>query len=428
MPARILALTFSLCLLVFLAVPSRGFSEASEPPKLEKEKRSELEALITEYFSTTQPTDQLRLLHKLRRWDPICKADMKSLKTFVWKLVAGLPQPEKARGTLKVESPFGTTSVIVSGSAKPKTGGLFVGLHGGGAGSGEGSQAAGAFGGMANCVSLFPTAINKIDNAWNDPPQEQFVIWLTRYIRRAAPCDTNRIYVGGHSMGGHGAYGQLLQYADIYAAGTPHAGNPLVEDSQDHYGDARILAENLYNTPIYFSHSHDDPRVAFEPVRLWAEALAKLKKDHPEGYDYKYSEYTDNDHNLPKEGIKTCLDWCWSKVRNPHPKVIRWRMFREWKRHFFWLFCYQPERLRLVEAEMPKQNEFRIIVKDYFGRMSVVFNESFVDFDKPVVVIVNGKEVFNALPAYSISALVASVAEYEDPVMEHTGRVDFELP
>ncbi|GAB4154130.1 MAG: hypothetical protein Kow00107_04300 [Planctomycetota bacterium] len=413
----------------FLASSLQPLSaENAAPPNLDKDKKKELESLIQDYFNTTELSEQLKLIHKIRRFDPLNKSDFKKFKTFVWKLVAQRPKPDKVKGTLQVKSPFGETQVIVSGSAHPKNGGIFLGLHGGGAGSGDGSAAAGIYGGMQNCVSLFPTAINKIDNAWNDPPQERFLIWLLKYIRRASPCNTNRIYVGGHSMGGHGAYGQLLQYADIYAAGMPSAGNPLVEDTADHYGDARKLAENLYNTGIYFMHSKDDPRVAYEPVRLWAEALKKLKKDHPDGYDYVFSEYEDIGHDLPKEGIKTLMDWCWKHVRNPYPKTIRWQMYRPWKRHFYWLYCYQPERLQLIVGEMPEQNTFKVTCKDYMGKLSVMMNEEFVDFDKPVAITVNGKEVFNSLPSYSISALVSSVDEYEDPAMEFTSRVDFEVP
>ncbi|MDZ7815231.1 MAG: hypothetical protein U5N86_04260 [Planctomycetota bacterium] len=403
------------------------FEKPAEPEKLERDKKKELFELVEDYFKASDVAEELKLLHKLDRYGSLNRSDFRSLDRHVWKIVAQLPKPEKARGTIDVDSPFGSTKVIISGRTNPRSGGLLLGLHGGGKGSGDGSQAAGSFGGAKKCISLFPTAIDKIDNAWNDPPQERFLTWLIKFIRRKEPYNTNRVYVCGHSMGGHGAYGQLLQYADLYASGFASAGNPLVEDTLDHYGDARHLAVNLYNIPIYFAHSHDDPRVAVKPVLEWAKVLKTLHKEHPKGYEYVFSEERDNAHNFPKEGVKHCIDWMTERERNPRPEKIRWMTFRKWKRHFYWVFCYQPERLKLVEAEYTDDSVVKVKTESMFSKMAVLFNEELIDYDKPVKVTVNDRVVFEGyLQRYNVAAFVAAVKEYEDPEFTYDAKVIFQ--
>ena len=419
----LLALLTMLCLISPLPA-----EKANEPPNFDKKKKKKLVALVDELFETRDTIMALRLINKIRRFDPVSKKDFKFFKKYVWKKVSKLPKPEKASGTRKVNSPWGSTTVIMSGKADKKKGGLFIGLHGGGPNAGDGSSAAGTYGGVKGCISLFPTAINRIWDSWNDPPQERFVAWLIKYVRRAAPFNTNRVFIAGHSMGGHGTYGQLLQYADLYAAGVPTAGNPLVSDTDDHYGDAQKLADNLYNTGIYFAHSEDDPRVAYDPVKKWSKVIEKLHEKFPQGYDYVFSKETDNGHGMPKEGITACLKWAIGHTRNPRPKKIRWRTYRKWKRHFYWLFIYRPERLWLVEAEYKGPNEVHVSTKDVMGKMSVLFNDKLVDFSKPVKVVANGKIIFNGMLKLSVSALIASVYETEDPEYEYSARVDIEMP
>ncbi|MFA4985415.1 MAG: hypothetical protein WC712_02410 [Candidatus Brocadiia bacterium] len=399
-----------------------------EPPALDKDKKKELKDLIDSYFATYDIPESLKIFNRIRKFDPVCKADLTFFTTYCWQKVAALPKPEKAKGTIKVESPFGNTSVIISGKPPgPKTG-FFIGFHGGGAGAGDASESASNWSGMPNCVTAFPNAITLIDNAWNDPPQERFAYWLAKYIRRAVVYDTNRVYCAGHSMGGQGAYGMMLQYADVFISACAGAGNPLIADSQDHYGDAKLLIDSFYNSSIYFYHSADDPRVAFAPVKDWANVFAGLKKQYPEGYDYVFSEYKDNGHGLAKEGLSKCMEWMWTHARNPRPKKIRWRTYRPWKQHFYWLYDLQPKRLDLIEAEYTGKQEVKVTAKDTAGLISVLFNDKLVDPKLPVTVSCNGKQVFSGLLVRSVSAMVASIREYEDPEYVYTSRVDIELP
>ncbi len=405
-------------------------AEDAGPADLDKEKKAELTALVDEYFETADTKSALRVMNKIRRLEPISKKDYKFFSKYVWDKVKALPKPDKARGTIEVSSPYGKTKVIITGKADKK-GGLLLGLHGGGPDSGDGSEAAGSFSAMKDCLGVYPTAINKIWNAWNDPPQERFLIWLLKYIRRFNPYDTNKVYVAGHSMGGHGAYGALLQYADIFAGGVPSAGNPLVEDATDKYGDALKLADSLYHNRVWIAHCKVDEKVAFGPAERWVEAMKKLHEAYPSGYDYKASIYEENGaqgHGLPKEGVHTLLNWVAEKPRDPRPKLLRWRTYREWKQHYYWLFVDQPQKLNFIEAEYTAPDTVSVKSDDIAGRVSVLFNEKLVNIDKPVKVIANGKEVFNGMLKYSVSALVASVKEYEDTEFEYCSRVDLELP
>ena len=81
----------------------------------------------------------------------------------------------------------------------------------------------------------------------------------------------------------------------------------------------------------------------------------------------------------------------------------------------------------MIEAEYTAPNEVKVTAKRIISKISVLFNEKLVDFDKPVKVTCNGREVFNGmLKRYSISAMVAAIKEYEDPEYVYSARVDIE--
>jgi len=416
--------------LAFLAASAgRAAAEkAKDIPPLDSKTRKRITALIDEYFAASDITEELRLLNKLRKFDPVSPRDLKRFVKYAWKKVKEKGALPKPRGTQKVDSPFGSTTVILSGKPSRKGGGLLLGLHGGGPNAGDASEPAGNWPAPKGFIGVYPNAIERVWNSWNQPKQEHFLQWLVKLVRRSVQLDSNRVYVAGHSMGGHGAYGQLLQYADVFAAGVASAGNPLVEDSADHYGDAKKLADNLYNTAIYVVHSEDDPKVAWKPVKEWTDVLAALHKKFPGGYDYHFSFYKKNGHGLAVEGTAKCLEWACRHVRDPRPKVIRWRMYRPWKRHFYWLYADKPVKLALVEARYTAPNEVEITGEDFMGRLSVLFNDKLVDMSKPVRVKANGRVVFEGVLQPSLSAAVCSIRENEDPEMVYTARVTIEMP
>ena len=58
------------------------------------------------------------------------------------------------------------------------------------------------------------------------------------------------------------------------------------------------------------------------------------------------------------------------------------------------------------------------------GRITVFLNEELFDLERPVRIVVNGKEVFNAVVKPTLKAMVESCAEYFDPERLFPASVD----
>lgn len=84
--------------------------------------------------------------------------------------------------------------------------------------------------------------------------QMQLLYELIQKIKATLPVDTNRIYITGLSMGGHGTYDLIERYPDLFAAAVPVCGS----------GDTSKAA-SIAHIPIWIFHGAEDPVVS--PLR-----------------------------------------------------------------------------------------------------------------------------------------------------------------
>ncbi|MHC4066917.1 MAG: hypothetical protein ACYSUI_20770, partial [Planctomycetota bacterium] len=82
-----------------------------------------------------------------------------------------------------------------------------------------------------------------------DPPA------LLTELRRRYHLDTQRIYVLGYSMGGHGTFALATLYANEFAAAVPLAGTLSVPVARQAY---RLVLPNLMNLPVLAVWGEDD--------------------------------------------------------------------------------------------------------------------------------------------------------------------------
>jgi dienelactone hydrolase len=132
--------------------------------------------------------------------------------------------------------------------------------------------------------------------------------------------DPSRIYLTGHSMGGHGTWYLGATYAGQWAAIAPCAGYPTMADygSHDgkvpttatspmqqmlvraaHPGNTLKLAKNYKAAGVYIFHGDADPTVSVEYARQMKKVLAEF---HP---DFNYYEYPGGSHWFGNESV----DW-----------------------------------------------------------------------------------------------------------------------
>ncbi|MHC5019778.1 MAG: carboxylesterase family protein [Planctomycetota bacterium] len=305
---------------------------------------------------------------------------------------------------------------------------LFVGLHGGGATGGDSSRAVRVFRDVhANSIQCYPTAMKLEADAWNTPREEQYVLALIDQMVRTYDIDTNRIYLAGTSMGGFGVWSTGTAHPDRFAALASGAGGIIPMRRKRKFYAQPGWVENLYNTPIWFYHSADDPRVPPHGDRAADRALEILQGKFPGGYDYVYKEYTDRGHGAPPLGHRPILQWMFAQRRNPTPERIRWRPARPSKRQCYWLRWPAPtiEGKRSTEGPMidAQRAGNAITVTGAPKGLQLLLRDGMVDLTKPVKVTINGREVWSATPPRTLRTMLETARESRDPELVFTARV-----
>lgn len=128
--------------------------------------------------------------------------------------------------------------------------------------------------------------------------------------QRVFKTDTSRIYLTGHSMGGHGTWFLGTTYPSLFAAIAPCAGYPDIAGYGSGRGDnahrrdprfepfergasaGRILAltRNLTQSGVYIHHGSADNVVPTEQARLMREELGRFHTD------FCYHEFPGGEH------------------------------------------------------------------------------------------------------------------------------------
>ena len=161
------------------------------------------------------------------------------------------------------------------------------------------------------------------------------------------PIDPNRVYLIGHSMGGHGAWHIGCTHADRFAAVVPSAGwdsfqlyFPWFLRSDELFSDPQCqrifdqcanadrttqLLPNLRNVPVLAVHGSEDDDVPPTHARLLTGILEQM------GYDVRLWEEPGQPHwwdTHPGIPGTDCVDalriqsFCRERVRDPFPKHV----------------------------------------------------------------------------------------------------------
>ena len=314
---------------------------------------------------------------------------------------------------------------IVSGSPKK---GLWLGLHGGGAGSGDAGSAASAMGG-GGFGWIFPEVLEKTEHGWTDSGTEEFVLELIQAAKRTWKLDPNRIFLTGHSMGGYGTWTIGAHHADVFAGLAAYAGAPscvtMVGQDKPSMVEPGVLP-NLYAIPLHFFQSGDDKNVPPESNDLAHERLKDIKQQHPEGFAFRYDRVEGRGHAAPKEGYGPSQAWVASHDRVPRPRKFLWQPVLGWKRHFYWAYWPYPEMETVLQLEAKDGNRIEVTTlegsNDIEG-LSVLLGEPLVDVRKPVTVVVNGKERPPVTLRHTFSTLMLTLPR-EDPYLLFDARID----
>lgn len=308
---------------------------------------------------------------------------------------------------------------------------LVLGLHGGGAGAGDAGSAQSAFGGTlakTGSITLFPEVLKKTEHGWGEEQTERFVLELIEAVKRTRKVDTNRIYLTGHSMGGYGTWTIGARNADLFAGLAAFAGapTPILDPSDPQRRTVIDIEEgilpNLRNLPISIYQSLDDRNVPPFSNLFAAGALARLQQEHG-AFQHRWELVEDRGHGFPKDGPGPGIEWAMSHTRNPRPTAILWQPVRPWKRMFYWLYWREPVLGGVVSARV-HDNRVAIACDSQVEGMSILVDERLFDLKTKITVTLNGEVQFDDKVSPTLSTMVLTAAERNDPELLFTARID----
>jgi predicted peptidase len=125
---------------------------------------------------------------------------------------------------------------------------------------------------------------------------------LADSLVRSGRIDSNRIYIGGLSLGGFGTWDFIERYPGYFAAAFPICGG----------GDTSCAPLIAGKTAVWIFHGGSDPLVSVQYARQYYRSLKRVQAD------VKYSEYPGVRHNSWVNAFKEpgLMEWLFSKTRD----------------------------------------------------------------------------------------------------------------
>ncbi|HVS17218.1 MAG TPA: hypothetical protein VMT18_01370 [Planctomycetota bacterium] len=412
--------TASLVLAVFAPVPQEAPST------------KELEACLEAYLAAEGKTEagralQLEQLAIAARAEPPSESSLKTWRKRLEKLRKKQRTLEKKSGNFHWWEEEQRGFFIVQGETKrPK--GLFIGLHGGGVGSGDANTSAGSHGPAANrldWVGIFPEVLEKTEHGWTDAGTEEWILDLIGAALRTWDIDPDQVWMGGHSMGGYGTWVLGAHHADRFAGLVPSAGapTPILERDGSVVGIMDGVVPNLRNVPLVVWQSLDDVQVPPDANQA-ANRAVLAARERWGGYErYEYLEVDGFGHGLPHKGAIELLEKVADARRDAHPEKVVWQPSLPWKRQFYWLFWESPRAGALVTAELDrKANAVRVEVEGDASGLCVLLSEELLDVEREVALQLNGSEVYRGVPEPNLAVWLDTAAD-GDPGRTYSMRV-----
>lgn len=259
--------------------------------------------------------------------------------------------------------------------------------------------------------------------------------------------DPDRVYLMGISEGGYGTDILAPFMPDRFAAANAMAagvglGNPPA---------------NLRNLPFRTDIGESDVQFdRFPMARKYHAELERLHQLDPGGYVHSLDPQAGRGHGIDyTKGVP----WMMKHARQPWPDKLLWinqTLDGLRRSRFYWLsFPNAPEKgdLRIEASADRKRNTITLDVasldaantdgnrthgKDNVAEskrtplrkttLDLLLNDALLDLDQPVIVIANGRQVFQGTVARSSEVITTALAERPDPAACPTARITVTTP
>jgi predicted esterase len=277
---------------------------------------------------------------------------------------------------------------------------------------------------------------------WWDEEQVDNILRAVDALKRKYNIDESQIYLTGISDGGTGVYYIALKEPNLWSSYLPLNGSLAVLRNPDNGADGEMHGNNLVNAPLYVVNGENDqlyPVAQVEPHIAWLKRM---------GVNVRFRPQPGAGHNTawwPTER-QPFEAFVHQHPRVPHPQALSWETERidRFNRNR-WLvinelrtdasrataladlgFFRHTKRSGRVDIRR-NGNAFDAVVRDV-ASFTVLLSPDAVDFARPVVVTVNGKQVFSGPVKKDVATLLKWAARDNDRTVLYAAELQVTVP
>jgi pimeloyl-ACP methyl ester carboxylesterase len=429
--------------LVLLPAAPLTAAEKLDKKRIEAFAKAFFQARPWTRFESWDLAKRRALMQEAKAFGAIPEGSLDEVVKVIWAVVK--KQVPKRKDTF--DTPYGKDSArwIQKGGGGAKKG-LVLGLHGGGPGAGNASEAAGKWT-LPGCMAMYPHGVRLVHDTWNSVHGERFLLSLIEYAKARHDIDPDRVYSMGFSMGGTGSWFLAGRHPDLLAGAIPAHGvlmckNVKVVTAAEVEGFQHGFVPNARNLAVYFYTGSLDKNC--EPgtfLYAW-DLIQGYRKQDPDGWDkIRFAVHEGVAHTFPSGEPGGGFKYIREHKRDTFPKTLVWeyaddwfpradaedKVDRLWKRWFYWLHCDYPVDRMQVRATLStggSANEIDLQLKGTDAEeFTIYLNPEMIDVAKEVVVRSADKEIWRGRPQPDLISVIQSLDARLDRRMVFDRRV-----
>lgn len=292
---------------------------------------------------------------------------------------------------------------------------LWISLHGGG-----GAPAAVNDQQWRNQIGLYepaegfyvaPRAPTDTWDLWHQAHVDALLERLIETYVVLGGVDPDRVHLLGYSAGGDGVWQLAPRMADRFAAAAMMAGHP---------NEARL--DGLRNLPFALFMGEEDAAYGRNRIaREKAEELGRLRAADPGGYEHLARIYPGLGHWMERKDAEA-LPWMAAFTRRPWPQRVIWFQDDVLHERFYWISL--PAGTAALGQRFVAEVEGQLVrITQAAAPLELRLSDALLDLDRPVIVELEGRRVFEGRVPRSAAELWRSLEERADPRSASSARL-----
>jgi hypothetical protein len=277
---------------------------------------------------------------------------------------------------------------------------------------------------------------------WWDVEQVDNILRAVDGLKRKYNIDETQIYLTGISDGGTGVYYLALKEPNPWSSYLPLNGSLAVLRNPDNGADGEMHGNNLVNAPLYIVNGENDqlyPVAQVEPHMAWLKKMGVNVLFRPQpgaGHNTVWwpserEPFEKFVHDHPRPAHPPALSWETERVDRFNRN--RWLVINEIRTDESRTteltdlgFFRHTKRSGRVDIRR-NGNVYDAVVRDV-AWFTLLLSPDAIDFGKPVVVTVNGRQVFNGQAKKDLATLMKWAARDNDRTVLYAAELPIPVP